>query len=882
MDNSITPIDSYMRSLRILYKVLCIVYSKRNIGGEVILMVDNLKNILAKQKETLSDLQSEISRIEASDLVTENQSLKTELLQCQASLKKEKDDNLRVSEENKNLRNAIYEQLYNEKIQILNSTNKKLEAYYSSNIQGELNRLTSYELSVKKRIDDMAGMLKQNRIDISDDIYTRLDELQKLLNTKVTAARAELQKNAKAFDEVRIAELAKLRNEQVTEHEIKGRLKQNNIESFIGLNIINKLGILLLIIGVIAASQFTYFKLPDVLKCIFAFMIGGLLLVVGEILNRKKPNVFSLGITSGGIAILYVALALSFFRFEVIEKYPALGLCVLITAGAFVLSQRYNSQTISAFAMVGGYLPIFSITGSKSMIYGAMVYFVILNVLALIISINKKWSITAYIGFWLNVLGSVYIAAITIEARSYFRAPASVDDLLTILYITFVFAIYTLIPVVGTLKKKLGFKSSDIVLLALNTVISALFLYSLFYTVNLSDYTGVLAVAFAVVYTALGRFVEKLMPNEKRARALFYITGLTFVVLIIPFQFGRVWLSLGWLVEGVAILSYGIYKEIKAFKRTGTIVSLLCLLVFIVFDLTNISSSLFVYKYLAITVGSIIILGTLIYKNNLLGKQIKLFKYAVTINIWFFSMYIIGIKLSELLSKLLVRSSFDVDYLITAAIVLVSFILAYFIPRIKVLLDRFMKVLSTIIYAIGLIILFVLNFNSPVIGQLNEVPLTISIIGTIELAVIALLSILVVRDLVLTLVTEKKLGIEWYQLIISFYFVVILTQNLITQFKLEMNNAAISIIYLITALAWITFGFLKKYVLIRRFGLGMCILAVAKLFIIDLSFLSQGYRIVSYFVFGVTLIAISFVYQYFNKRIDTISGVISDDKKDNS
>ncbi|QNU68145.1 DUF2339 domain-containing protein [Ruminiclostridium herbifermentans] len=844
-------------------------------------MVDNLKDILARQKETLTELQNEISRIEASDLVTENKSLKTELLQCQDSLKKEKDYNLKLSEENKNLRNAIYEQLYNEKIQILNSTNKKLEAYYSSNIQGELNRLIRYENSVKKRIDEMAGILRQNRVDISDDIYKRLEELQKLLNAKVTAAREELQRNAKTFEEARFAEFEKLRNEQVTEHEIKERVKQNNIESFIGLNIINKLGILLLIIGVITASQFTYFKLPDVLKCVFAFLIGGLLLVAGEILNRKKPNVFSLGITSGGIAILYVALALSFFRFEVIEKYPALGLCVLITAGAFVLSQRYNSQTISAFAMVGGYLPIFSITGSKSMIYGAMIYFVILNVLALSISINKKWSITAYIGFWLNVFGSFYITIIMMEERSY-RGPVLIDDLMTILYITFAFAIYTLIPVVGTLKKKLAFKTSDIVLLALNTIISAVLLYLVFYAVNLSDYTGVLAVAFAAVYMALGRFVEKLMPNEKKARALFFITGLTFVVLIIPFQFGRVWLSLGWLVEGVAILSYGIYKEIKAFKRTGAIVSLLCLLAFVIFDLTNISSSLFVYKYLAITIGSIAVMGALIYKKDLIGKQIKLFKYAVTLNIWFFAIYIIEAKLNKLLSEFLVRSGFDIDYLITAAVVLVSFVLAYIIPKIKVLLDRVMKVLSVIIYVVGLIILFALNFNSPVIGYLNEVPLTISIIGTIELAVIALLSIFVVKDLVLTLVTEKRLGIEWYPLIISFYFVVILTQNLITQFRLEMNNAAISIIYLITALAWITFGFLKRYVLIRRFGLGMCILAVAKLFIIDLSFLSQGYRIVSYFVFGVTLIAISFVYQYFNKKIDTISGVISDDKKDNS
>jgi len=134
----------------------------------------------------------------------------------------------------------------------------------------------------------------------------------------------------------------------------------------------------------------------------------------------------------------------------------------------------------------------------------------------------------------------------------------------------------------------------------------------------------------------------------------------------------------------------------------------------------------------------------------------------------------------------------------------------------------------------------------------------------------------------LCLVIEEKLGLEWYPLIISFYFVVILTQNLITQYGLGFNNAVISIIYLITALTWITFGFIKRYAFIRRFGLGLSMLSVAKLFIIDLSFLSQGKKIVSYFIFGVTLIAISFVYQYFSKRIENIGEVMPDDEKTNS
>jgi uncharacterized membrane protein len=420
--------------------------------------------------------------------------------------------------------------------------------------------------------------------------------------------------------------------------------------------------------------------------------------------------------------------------------------------------------------------------------------------------------------------------------------------------------------------------NADIILLALNTVISALILYIVFYIVRLSDFTGLLAIIFAIVYLVLGRFVEKFMTKEQKARALFYITGLTFVVLIIPFQFGKVWLSLGWLVEGIALLSYGIYKEIKDFKRAGIVISMLCLGSFILFDLTDMDK-FFIYKYLAITAGSIIVLGSLIYKKTLADPPTQLFKYAAVINMWIFSLYIIASEFNDYLSYVLSESRFHSDYLVVAAMILVSYAAAYVIPRIRILCDNIMKGISVTIYALALLALFFLNLFPPVRGYLTDVPLAISAVGTMELIVVTVLSILAMRDLILCLVMERKLGIEWYPLVLSSYFVLILTQNLITQFNLGFNNALISIIYIITALAWITLGFIKRYVFIRRFGLGLSILSVAKLFLIDLSFLSQGYRVISYFVFGVTLIAISFVYQHFNKRIDTICEVMPNDKK---
>ncbi|WP_459566417.1 hypothetical protein [Clostridium sporogenes] len=62
-------------------------------------------------------------------------------------------------EENKKLRNALYEQFYNEKIKILNAVNIKIDVYYKSSMQGEVNRLTTLETSVKNQIDEIVDEL---------------------------------------------------------------------------------------------------------------------------------------------------------------------------------------------------------------------------------------------------------------------------------------------------------------------------------------------------------------------------------------------------------------------------------------------------------------------------------------------------------------------------------------------------------------------------------------------------------------------------------------------------------------------------------------------------------------------------------------------------
>ncbi len=800
----------------------------------------------------------------------ENEALRKELAQYKEQLTTANQQLSALSDENTKLKNSLYEQIYNEKIAILNSVTKKTDVYYISSINGELNRLKAFEMESINRIDMITSSLTQMRVDGKDEIFSRINELRQLLDSKLNEARSFYNEQTGAYSKNRELEYQKLREEGISQEEISRALKKNNIESLIGLNIINKLGILLLIIGTIALTQFTYLRLPDIMKTIFVFIGGAVLLVVGELLNRKKPNVFSLGLTSGGVAVLYVAIAVSYFGLKNISMYVALALCIIITMLSFYLSQRYESQTIAAFTMIGGYLPILSIANSEILVYSAMVYFLILNLFLLIIAFKRKWSIAPVIGFVLNLLGTAYIMLLAIFSSGIQSDVYSLKDFITIVYILLAFLIYTIIPIAGTYFDKKTITSYDTALIAVNTYISTIFMYYAFYNTAFVPFVGALAIIFAAIYFLLTKFMEKKLPDEVRVRSLFFTTSLVFVVLFIPIQFGIVWLSLGWLIEGVLFISYGILKDDKKLRKYGYIIFALCLGIFYSYDvlakLLN-ANYYFGYKYLAITLGSLVVMATYIYKKTLVSKTVNLFKCFTYLNLWFFIIYMITGELRNLLAPQFRNSSINISYLLNILSIACGFLLAYVVPRIRLLLDRGVKSISVFIYISSILGLMITDtVSSPVTS--NDITLGISILGTVILILINLMSVLAMMDLVKGFVLDRKFGTEWYPLLVSIYLVIILTQNLIIQYELDFTNFAISIIYILLAFSWIVFGFIKRYSFIRRFGLGLSFLAMAKLFLLDLSILTEGYRIISYFAFGIILIAISFVYQYFNKKLE--------------
>jgi len=333
-----------------------------------------------------------------------------------------------------------------------------------------------------------------------------------------------------------------------------------------------------------------------------------------------------------------------------------------------------------------------------------------------------------------------------------------------------------------------------------------------------------LAVSMAVVYILLSIVLEKKFPpEEKPVKILFYLTSIAFVALIIPMQFGSMWLTLGWLAEGIVLAVYGILKDDKKFKKAGAIICSLCLGIFVFFDIENFFwDSLFIWKYTAITLGSLIILGMYMFKKMISGKFAAVYKYFAIANFCGYSVYIIhelGRKLIPLYGN---SNVFQINFLVAAASVTAIFIIAYAITRIKMFSVFGIKILSIVLYSIGIIWMFTNNIRSRSYSYkyFSSDPDNqgLIVIGILILIILGVLSVLAIRDAMKIIITKRKKGIEWMPLVVSGYFVVLLSQNLVMQFNLSFSSAVISIIYATAALLWIIYGFVKRFAFIRRLG----------------------------------------------------------------
>ncbi|MET3207388.1 UNVERIFIED_CONTAM: hypothetical protein ABIC26_000322 [Paenibacillus sp. PvR008] len=832
---------------------------------------DRLHTIRQEQHKLLKEYQTLIADYEASDVILENEVLRKKFEDVQARCIRLEERVQHIEQENGKLRTALTEQMLSEKANMIRISREKLETYFASRTAEGTNRLTAFEYGAKSRVDKLIQQSTHELKEDQDEIVARLRQFSEEIRERIMEQRRRFQEAERNLLHHTSNGLDQLQEEEISEETMQKRMKQNQFEMKLGLNWINKLGILLIILGVGAAFKYSYSNwFTGNMKGVAFFLLGALMLGGGEWLYRKQKQTFALGILGGGISVLYGSVFYSYFLLEIIGMYTGIGLSVLVTVTAVLLSLRYESRTICSFGLVGGYLPLFSYMAANGLegnaVYIAMGYLFLLNLLILLVSFRKRWVVVQYISFLLNTPLMIVLVWLSGSTAA------------SMLYAVITFAMYLgmTLWVPFRLKEKLSWL--DFSLLALNTVVSCTVLYSLFDDAGLDDYKGLLALVFCLVYGGLAQWVSRFIPEEKQTKVLFYATSLTFAILMVPFQFGVKWLSMGWLIEAVLLTLYGNRYRLKELERAGWGILLLCMGAFFFVDfpiylLSGFETDYFGLRYTLITLGMLIV--TVLYaiqfsrpdafRNNRLYEMriMQGFKYVTLVNVYGYLLYEAGHWYNILVPEGFTYYSFYKALLYTC----VSLALAYSLPKVKLLYDRVIKYYSLALYVIGYALGLLVTVAVPTLHENYAQNTAADYVALVVLAAFNVLVFFSSRDFLNALMTRHYRSTELYPVIMGVYLLGIITAFLGVQFRLGDAGLAFSLVYLLLAILYIVYGFLKRVVYIRRFGLGLTLFSTGKLLLYDLHLLTTGSTIVAYFSFGVVLLAISYIYQKVSNRM---------------
>lgn len=336
---------------------------------------------------------------------------------------------------------------------------------------------------------------------------------------------------------------------------------KSNLEKFVGENLLNKIGIIITVIGVAIGAKYSIENdLISPLTRIILGYISAIALLGFGIKLKKNYEGYSAVLVSGSIVILYFITFFAYSFYELIPQMLAFVMMVIFTAFTVFTAINYNRQIIAHLGLVGAYAVPFLLSNDSGRVEVLFSYIAIINIGILIISFKKYWKALYYVAFGLTWLIFFSWFAFDYDTQTHFTIGFS---FLFIFFITFylTFLAYKLI-------RQEAFNAGTIIMLMLNSFIFYGFGYVMLegHTIG-KEFLGVFTLANAVVHFIATFVIYKQKLSDKN---LFYLASgmvLIFITLAIPVQLDGNWVTLLWVSEAALLFWIGRTKQVPIYEK---------------------------------------------------------------------------------------------------------------------------------------------------------------------------------------------------------------------------------------------------------------------------------------------------------------------------
>lgn len=349
----------------------------------------------------------------------------------------------------------------------------------------------------------------------------------------------------------------------------KPKKGKSNIEKFIGENLINKIGILITIIGVVIGAKYSIENnlISPLTRIILGYVIGLGLVGFGIKLKAKYLS-YSAVLVSGALAIMYFITFAAYSFYGLFPQTMAFGIMLLFTVFGVVASLNYDKKIIAHIGLVGAYAVPFLLSNNSGNVTVLFGYVALINIGILIISFRKYWKSLFYSAFIFTWLIYFVWLAFSYNYDEHFK--------LALIVLFLFFVLFYITSLAYKFIKLEKFRASDVILILLNSFI--------FYGLGLGllsddpvgkELAGVFTLGNGVIH-----FITSVIIYKKKLadRNLFYlITGLvlTFITITVPIQLDGNWVTLIWALEAALLFWIGRTKNVKFYETLSYILILL-------------------------------------------------------------------------------------------------------------------------------------------------------------------------------------------------------------------------------------------------------------------------------------------------------------------
>jgi uncharacterized membrane protein len=594
--------------------------------------------------------------------------------------------------------------------------------------------------------------------------------------------------------------------------------------------------------------------------------LGGLLaLAIGELTRRRGYDFVAKGVTALGFAILYATVFAAHRWYGLIGSAPAYVLAIVITTTAMLYAVALDEVVVAVLSLIGGYItPIVLSRGENlpTLLFG---YVLVLSAGAMLCAYWRKWSLVSVLAF----LGTY--ALYTGWFEKFYR-PAlelgSTEQLgVALFWLSVFFLIYLVLPLVHTLVRRVRSQVQDMILALASGGVVFYYLATMLMD-RYENWLALCSLLMGLTYLGLTALVFLRCRADVDLRNTLLVVGLSFASLAVPLYYEVNAAAAIWALEAVGLAAIGLrYRHMLVQIAAGVVAAL---------ALGNLIYHLPMHAgpfrpVLNTTFAAWCLVAAAVLAGHVLFRidrhaDVKV-RHITTQMLYAIGLLVlmtaIGLELWSIPTNA-EDAFFERQMILVFAVFLLLFTAGPLPPR-----GPLCPGVAAVVGAVGAVFL-VLAYPRlhqeafPTFTNLTLVRALI-LVGALLTAAWLLRRRAQRREEELAAAAILALTgvlLLWIALTEDIWFHFRFRERANSRFLAHMY---ISVMWAVYASALMVIGFWQRVRPLRYLALGILVLLLAKIFLIDTRTLETAYRIAGFFVTGLALVGISYLYQYLKK-----------------